>query len=112
MRLLMLLAMASVLSAQTPAAAPSGNAQNGKKLFETIGCWQCHGHEGQGGAGARIAPRPIAFPAFQKYVRAPADQMPPYTAKVVSDQDLADIYAYLQSIKAPPAAKSIPILNH
>jgi mono/diheme cytochrome c family protein len=107
MRFVILVMMASVLSAQTP----SGNAQNGKKLFESIGCWQCHGHEGQGGAGARIAPRPIAFAAFQKYVRQPADQMPPYTAKVVSDQDLADIYAFLQSIPQPPAAKSVPILN-
>ena len=107
MRVLILLAIAAVLSAQTP----SGNAQNGKKLFESIGCWQCHGHEGQGGAGARIAPRPIAFAAFLKYVRAPADQMPPYTSKVVSDQELADIYAFLQSIPQPPAAKSVPILN-
>jgi mono/diheme cytochrome c family protein len=38
--------------------------------------------------------------------------MPPYTKKVVSDRELADIYAYLQSIPQPPAAKSIPILNH
>jgi mono/diheme cytochrome c family protein len=118
MRFLILVTLASLLGAQTPqaaskagAAAPAGNAQNGKKLFESYGCWQCHGHEGQGGAGARIAPRPIAFQAFQRYVRAPADQMPPYTAKVVSDQELADIYAFLQSIPQPPAAKSIPILN-
>ena len=108
MRFLILVTMASVLGAQTPA----GNAQNGKKIFESYGCWQCHGHEGQGGAGARLAPRPIAFAAFQKYVRQPADQMPPYTSKVVSDQELADIYAFLQSIPQPPAAKSIPILNH
>ena len=107
MRFLILLTMASVLGAQ----APSGNAQNGKKIFESYGCWQCHGHEGQGGAGARIAPRPIPFAQFQKYVRAPADQMPPYTSKVVSDQELADIYAFLQSIPQPPAAKSIPLLN-
>jgi mono/diheme cytochrome c family protein len=107
MRFAIVVMMASALCAQTP----SGNAQNGKKLFESIGCWQCHGHEGQGGAGARIAPRPIAFAAFQKYVRQPADQMPPYTAKVVSDQDLADIYAFLQSIPPPPAAKSVPMLN-
>ena len=54
--------------------------------------------------GARLAPRPIAFTAFVNYVRHPTNQMPPYTAKVVSDQELADIYAFLLSI--PPPAKT------
>jgi hypothetical protein len=36
--------------------------------------------------------------------------MPPYTSKVVSDQELADIYAFLLTIPAPPAADSVPIL--
>jgi ubiquinol-cytochrome c reductase cytochrome c subunit len=94
-------------------ATPPGNAVNGKKTFATDGCYECHGYEGQGGsAGARLAPRPIAFAAFVNYVRHPTNQMPPYTAKVVSDQELADIYAFLLSIPAPPAAKSIPQLNN
>lgn len=107
MRFLLLLAMVSALAAQTA----SGNAQNGKKLFESYGCYECHDHAGQGGAGARIAPRPIPFTAFEKYVRHPSGEMPPYTAKVVSDKDLADIYAFLESIPQPPSAKSIPLLN-
>jgi hypothetical protein len=37
--------------------------------------------------------------------------MPPYTAKVVSENDLADIYAFLQSVKQPPSVKEIPLLN-
>jgi len=45
-------------------------------------------------------------------VRNPKGEMPPYTSKVVKDQELADIYALLQSIPAPPASKSIPMLNH
>jgi len=36
--------------------------------------------------------------------------MPPYTGKVVSDQEMADIYAFLLTIPAPPAANTIPIL--
>jgi hypothetical protein len=38
--------------------------------------------------------------------------MPPYTAKVLSDKDLADIYAFLQSLQQPPTAKDIPLLNN
>jgi cytochrome c1 len=37
--------------------------------------------------------------------------MPPYTAKVVSDKDLADIYAFLKSVKEPAPVDSIPLLK-
>jgi hypothetical protein len=37
--------------------------------------------------------------------------MPPYTRRVVPDEELADIYAFLASVKAPPGSKSIPLLN-
>ena len=108
MRYVILLTMAGLLAAQTPA----GNAANGKKIFDAYGCYQCHDHDAKGGAGARLAPNPIPFAAFTRYVRNPRGEMPPYTNRVVKDQELADIYAFLQSIPAPPAAKSIPILNH
>jgi ubiquinol-cytochrome c reductase cytochrome c subunit len=105
----------SVLGAQTPPpasaqGAPAGNGENGKKIFTSYGCYQCHGFAAQGGAGARLAPRPIAFAALSRYVRRPTGQMPPYTSKVVSDQELADIYAFLLTIPQPPAANTIPIL--
>jgi mono/diheme cytochrome c family protein len=40
----------------------------------------------------------------------PTGQMPPYTVKVVSDQELADIYAFVLTIPPPPAVNTIPIL--
>ena len=103
------------VSAQTPApqpnAAPAGNAETGKKLFVSYGCYQCHGYEAQGSnaTGPRLGPRPIAFVAFSRYVRQPTGQMPPYTAKVVSDADLTNIYAFLQSRPAP--ATNVPLLK-
>ena len=36
--------------------------------------------------------------------------MPAFTEKVISDQELTDIYAYLKTIPAKPA-KDIPLLN-
>ena len=108
-------ALVNAQTAPSPAAqaqAPTGNSDAGKKLFSTIGCWQCHGYEGQGGsAGPRIAPKPIAWTAFSKYVRKPTNQMPPFTEKVVTDTDLANIYAYLQSRPVPPPVASIPLLQ-
>lgn len=88
------------------------DAANGKKLFAKDGCYQCHGTQGQGTtAGARLAPKPLALAALIAYVRQPKGQMPPYTAKVVSDAELAYIRAYLASIPEPPPAKNIPLLN-
>lgn len=104
--------------AQTPAAqkppagAPAGNAENGKKIYVSHGCYQCHGYQAQGGAaGPRIGPRPMALPAFSKYVRQPTGQMPPYTDKVLSDAELADIHVFLQALPAPPALETIPLLR-
>jgi hypothetical protein len=37
--------------------------------------------------------------------------MTPYSEKVLPEQDLADIYAYIVSIKPGPAAKDIPLLS-
>jgi mono/diheme cytochrome c family protein len=111
-RVLLIAALAATLQAQN--AAPAGNAQKGKQLFQSYGCYQCHGREAQGGAGTgpRLAPKPIPFAALSKYVRQPTGQMPPYTKRVVSDPDLADIYAFLSGQPAPPPAKSISILNN
>ncbi len=121
MRFFLLLAIAAMLAAQNASTAsksgdaPSGNAQHGRQIFQDYGCYQCHGREAQGGLGTgapKLGPRPIAFVAFSRYVRQPAGQMPPYTAKVVSDQALADIYAFLQGLPQPPAVKNIPLLNN
>lgn len=90
---------------------PAGNAQNGKKLYNDIGCWQCHGYSGQGGAGPKIAPDPSPYQGFSRYTRKPSGSMPPYTPKVLPDANLADIYAFLLTIPKPPDPKTIPLLN-
>ena len=104
----------SILAAQTPAptaGAPAGNVENGKKLYTERGCFQCHNTLGQGGEGPRLAPRLILFPAFMKELRQPRDQMPPYTSKVMSDKEIADIYAFLSTVPPPAAVSTIPMLN-
>jgi len=109
-----LLAFPEARAQQASDTAPAGNAQNGKKLFNAVGCYECHGRLGQGAAqtGAlRIGPPMRSFEGFLDYVRKPTNQMPPYTAKAIPDQDMADIYAYLKSIPMPPKGKDIPLLN-
>ena len=94
------------------ANAPQGNAANGRKLFVSFGCYQCHGYEAQGGsAGARLAPRPIPYAQVLKYVRHPTGEMPPFTEKVVKDSELADIYAFLRAQPPAPDVDKIPLLK-
>ena len=110
---------ASATQSQTPpappstAAVPAGNAETGRKLFASDGCYQCHGYEGQGSTatGPRLGPRPISFAAFSRYVRQPTGQMPPYTTRILSDTDLAHMYAFLRALPDPPAVQSIPLLK-
>src|ERR1700722_5624698 len=99
---------AATLMAQTPAA----DAANGKKLFLRDGCFQCHGYAGQGGAaGARIAAIGLNAQGLIRYVRAPGGAMPAFTDKVISDQELTDVWAYLQTMPKAKAAKDIPLLQ-
>jgi len=98
-------------TARQAPAPPAGNAEKGKGLFATYFCDACHGTQGQGGAGPRIAPNPPAFNTVRNYVRKPAGAMPPYTSKVLSDAVLQDIYAYLRSIAPVQPARNIPLLN-
>lgn len=100
---------AAFAAGQSPAP---GNAGNGQRLFVKLGCYTCHGYQGQGGgAGAKLAPLPIPAAALIAYVRHPAGTMPPFTSKVASDAELTDIRAYLASVPEPPPAKNIPLLN-
>jgi len=109
-RPVVVLALAIVAQASQQ-AAPSGDAEHGRTLFVKNGCYQCHNYEGHGGAaGARLAPNPLPWRGFVSYVRAPRGDMPPYTVKVMSEQELADVYAYLRSRPRPPAVSNIPLL--
>ena len=108
---LVLAALAAVVaSAQTPAAPASGNVQNGKDLYAKYSCYACHGYDGHGGAGARLVPMRMNQPGFTAYIKNPR-QMPPYTAKVLSDAQAADLWAYIKAMPESPAADKIPLLS-
>jgi len=100
-------------SDSSASSAPAGNSDNGKRLYVADGCYECHGYVGQGGSGSgpKLGPHPILFSAYVAQIRHPRAEMPPYTNKVVSDADLADIYAFLQSLPAAPKAESVPLLK-
>lgn len=95
--------------------ALAGAAERVKMAFVKHGCWQCHGFEGQGSIatsnGAVVAPDPLPFEAFASFVRNSNRSMPPYRETILSNADLADIYAFLQSIPKTRNDKNIPLLT-
>ena len=74
----------------------------GRQTYMKVGCYQCHGGEAQGAStGPRLGPDPIPVAQFTRLVRIPRNEMPPYTSKVLSDAELADIYAFVASRPRP-----------
>jgi len=113
-----ILALTGLILAAAPAAAqqgsaPAGNVESGKTLYLQVGCYQCHGQAGQGArmTGPRISRTEFPFESFLYQLRHPANQMPPYEAAVLSDQDVADLYAYVRQMPAPRDPNSIPLLK-
>jgi mono/diheme cytochrome c family protein len=107
------IALAAFLIGQGAAFAAS--AEHGKAAFIQHGCWECHGTMGQGSiatsGGKRLAPDPLPWDTFSGFVRSTNGAMPPFSDKILSDGDLADIYAYLHSIPKPDV-NSIPLLKN
>jgi mono/diheme cytochrome c family protein len=86
-------------AAGTAQASTQRDVQRGHQIFMQDGCYECHGTVGQGGAaGPRIAPEPMPVEAIIAYLRRPAGQMPPFSPKVLSDDEIRDIHAYLSSV--------------
>ena len=108
--------VAALTSAALPALAeaPAGDVARGKAAFTKHMCYTCHGTAGQGGdrgSGPRIAYDVWPWEGFVQQVRHPREQMPRYPQELVSDQDLADIYAYVSSFKKGRKASEIPLLK-
>jgi len=108
-----LVAGASAAQAQD---APAGNATNGKTVFLRDGCFTCHGRSGQGGAYSGPAPilahTALPFDGFKGQIRNPVNDMPAYSDAVLSDKEIADIYAFVESLPGAGSPKDYPILNN
>jgi mono/diheme cytochrome c family protein len=108
-----ILAQTAALAILTVAAyGQQGDAKKCGKMFVDYSCYACHGFSGQNGPGKRLVPMKLAAVAFTAYVRSPGtNQMPSYSAKVLSDAQLADIWAYIKTLPDSPEAKDIPLVQ-
>lgn len=114
-KLTMMLPLALVVSAAfAQGQTPAGSAERGLKAYLKYECQTCHGTVGQGGergAGPKLTPNPFPYEAFVSQTRAPRNNMPAYRTQHLSDRDLADIFAYVMSIRPTAPAKDNPLLK-
>jgi mono/diheme cytochrome c family protein len=109
-------AIGAAFAIAQPQDAPHGDAVNGKRLYLADGCFTCHGRSGQG--GAYNAPAPILahtampFDGFKGQIRNPINDMPAFPSAILSDKDIADIYAFVESLPGPRSPKDFPILSN
>ena len=106
--------LGAAASACAFAQAPAGDAARGKAAYMKNMCYTCHGTAGQGGdrgSGPRITFDLWPWEGFAQQVRSPRESMPRYAKQHLSDAELADIYAYLASMKRGPKAADIPLLR-
>jgi mono/diheme cytochrome c family protein len=111
---------ATALSFDLPRAAAddevkAGDPARGERIYLAVGCFECHGRAGQGGRFNYPTPAlaQIELPAesFIAYLRAAPNDMPAFSADVLSDQDAADIHAYLRSLPGRKSVKDFPLLD-
>jgi mono/diheme cytochrome c family protein len=111
---------ATALSFDLPRAAAddevkTGDPVKGKRIYLAVGCFECHGRAGQGGRFNYPAPAlaQIELPAesFIAFLRAAPNDMPAFSADVLSDQDAGDIHAYLRTLPGRKPIKDFPLLN-
>ena len=99
----------SALGVAAAQVGPQGDAVNGKQIYLRDACFTCHGRSGQGGVFRGPAPilaqTALPLDGFRAFVRNPPGDMPAYSGAVLSDKDIADIYAFLESLPGPGAPK-------
>jgi mono/diheme cytochrome c family protein len=78
-------------------SVPEGNPDNGERWYRMNRCNGCHGEKGKGGKAPGIAGLSLSYRQFIRKFRKPDSAiMPAFSANLLSDADVADIYLWLQ----------------
>jgi mono/diheme cytochrome c family protein len=107
---------AAALTVAPAEVSPQGDAARGKQVYLRVACFTCHGRSGQGGVYRGPAPilarTALPLDGFRALLRDPPGDMPAFSQGVLSDQDIADIYAFLESLPGPRSPKDIRALDN
>lgn len=113
MRFVLFPLLAALAAAQPLAAqeAPRGDRAAGRQAYLKNGCQNCHGSVGQGGGpGPVLADTQLPYEAYVAQMRTPSNIMPAYSRLLMTDRELADVFAYLQALPGPRAERDMPAI--
>lgn len=100
---MILLIALCLLSAQV--ARGDGSVAAGNVVFHQVGCSGCHGDHAEGNVGPKIAGTRLTEQQVQQTVRSGKGMMPAFSSGQISDQDIQNVYQYLQSLGKTSAVK-------
>ena len=84
------------------AFAQAGDVERGKKLWTEVKlCKNCHGANGEGFYAGPRAGDGKSLAAWITQVRTPRANMPHFNDAQVSDQEIADMWEYMQTLTKP-----------
>lgn len=105
-------AAAGIVMTSSLSFAQETSAERGEQTYMRVGCYQCHGTDGKGSdAGTALTPDPLPPEALANFIRFSPGRMPVYPEEVLSDAEIEDIVAWLETVPPPPAADDITILR-
>lgn len=103
---------AGVMSAGLTYGQEASSVERGLDTYMRVGCYECHGTDGQGNdAGPLLTPDPLPAEAIANFIRFSPGRMPVYPEEVLSDAEIEDIVAWLETVPPPPDADDIEILR-
>ncbi len=79
----------------------AANETVGMELYFANGCSACHGNTGEGIVGPTIAQTGLTLSQVAGQYRTPRGVMPAFNADQISDQEVAHIFAWLQTQDLP-----------
>ena len=108
-----LIVLALLTLATTASAADRSSTERGRKAYVEFGCVKCHGAAGQGSvSGLKLAPDVLPADAIITFLRGTTGPMPRYGTEIISDAQITDIHAYLESLPKPASPDNIAVLRN
>lgn len=91
-----------VAAVPPPATFSSNDVAAGRALFQSKGCAACHGAQGEGGIGTKLAGTALTRDQIAQQMRTPTlGIMPPFPVSQIGDAELEQIIAYIMSMNKP-----------
>jgi len=108
-----LAAISSAAPNRASARGPAGSPESGKAIWAlgNTSCRNCHGGDAEGAYAPTLAGQKLPFDAVKNQIRKPCGIMPAFVPSQLTDQEVADLVAYWNSLPAPakPAAWRTPL---